>query len=182
MKLLKQEIKVEQDHALTFLEIQRILAGKVKHLAVNFFDIEKQKHKKRYKLSNLIHGRYNACAVLCAITITKSVQYHWGCLIKNKNKLYWYDSLGIPVKVLDKIMQDDGKLGILLKSHKVHENRHKHQRDSAHIKTCGLHLCQRLLNFRKTNEEYDRWCRSVVGMPLNLDSLATLMTYIGHLS
>lgn len=181
MKTLLEELKINEDEALNFDQIQTILAHRCTNLHVKYTDLETLKHK--YILTDLLPTTVNASLVLLTARLNSKVNRHWVTLLRHKNgKLSFYDPLAIGPHVLSSYMKDNGYFARFIKKIRADVNTEKHQRNADMIKTCGLHACSRLVAFSVqdlTNSQYHHWISSV---NMSADLAVAFLTYVGHLS
>lgn len=181
MKVLLQELKIIEDRALDFKEIQTILAGKCKNLHVKYTDLASLHNN--YNLSDILPTKVNAGLVLLTARLNSRVNRHWTVFLRHRNgKISFYDSLNLGVHTLSSYMNDGGFFADFVHRIRADVNTKKHQRNSEMLKTCGLHCCCRMVAFATqdlTNNQYDHWIASVNMSP---DLVVSILTYIGHLS
>ena len=166
---LAKELKHEESIALDFSEIKRILAGRVKNLKVGFVDLE-----SGFNDHDLL--KRSQVLVLMTANVSGNTQRHWGVLTHNKKGLFFYESLGMGVKVIRRIINTPSFADWLVK-HKAKVNTFKHQKDSHAVRTCSLHCICRVVKKDLSNKEYNHWLHSV---PLTPDMTVSLITYLGH--
>ena len=181
MKTLLQQIKLNEDEALDFQELQTILGNRCKNLRVKYTDL--QSLNNQYTISDVLPSHVNAGLLLLTARLNSRVNRHWVTLMRHQNgKISFHDPLRLGTHVLSSYMKDKGYFARFIAKNKCDVNSEKHQRNAEMIKTCGLHACTRLVAFSVqdlTNAEYHHWLTSV---SLSPDDLVTLITYIGHLS
>ena len=173
MSTLKADLKHDEMHPLDYNDIKRIVSGKVEGLRMKLVDLEET------RISDMKHffgHNNNVCAVLLTATIGNRKQRHWSVLIRHaKNKLSFWESLGLGKKLKHYI--DQPEFFDMLSTYHVEYSTVRFQRNNHDVRTCGLHLVARCLQYKKNNAQYARWLRSV-----NLDSdlVVSLLTHIGH--
>ena len=181
MKTLLELLKLNEDEALDFAEIQTILGNRCKNLHVKYTDLESLNNN--YTLRDLLPSHVNAALVLLTARLNSRVNRHWVTIMKHRNgKLSFYDPLRLGAHVLSSYMKDNGYFARFLRQNKIDINKEKHQRNADMIKTCGLHACSRLVAFSTqdlTNSQYHHWLSSI---NMNFDALVALITFIGHIS
>ena len=181
MKTLLELLKLNEDEALDFAEIQTILGNRCKNLHVKYTDLESLNNN--YTLRDLLPSHVNAALVLLTARLNSRVNRHWVTIMKHRNgKLSFYDPLRLGAHVLSSYMKDNGYFARFLRQNKIDINKEKHQRNADMIKTCGLHACSRLVAFSTqdlTNSQYHHWLSSI---NMNFDELVALITFIGHIS
>lgn len=182
MRTLLEELRIEENDALDFQQIQTIIGNRCKNLRVKYTDLESLHNN--YSLNDLLPSHVNAALVLLTARLNARVNRHWVTLMRHQDgKISFYDPLRLGPHVLSSYMKDKGYFArFIIKQIKADVNKSKHQRNADKIKTCGLHACSRLVAFSVqdlTNSQYDHWISSV---SLSPDELVALLTYIGHLS
>ena len=178
---LLEQLKIIEDRALDFSEIQTILAGKCKNLHVKYTDLSSLHNN--YSLADILPTKINAGLVLLTARLNSRVNRHWTVFLRHKNgKISFYDSLNLGVHTLSSYMNDGGYFSDFVHRIKADVNQKKHQRNSEMLKTCGLHCISRMVAFATqdlTNHQYDHWIASV---NMSADLAVSFLTYIGHLS
>ena len=180
MRTLREQIRLEENEALSFHDIQNILSNRCRNLHVKFTDLEA---KGNYSLADILPTGANAGLVLLTARLSTGVNRHWVTFLKHRNgKISFYDPLALGPHTLSSYMNDNGRFAKFVRNIKANVNTRKHQQDKTKIKTCGLHAVVRMVAHATqdlTNGEFDHWLTSI-NMPA--DELVTLLTYIGHLS
>jgi len=181
MRTLRELLRINEDEALDFHEIQTILGHRVRNLHVKFSDIESYKNK--YTLADVLPPHVNAGILLLSARINSKVNRHWVTLMRHQNgKISFYDPLRLGPHLLSSYMNDNNYFATFIRKIRADVNTQKHQRNASSIKTCGLHACSRLVAFGTqdlTNGEYHHWISS---MKMPADELVALLTFVGHLS
>ena len=181
MRTLLQQLKIVEDRALDFSEIQTILAGKCKNLHVKYTDLAALHNN--YALSDILPTKVNAGLCLLTARLNSRVNRHWTVFLRHKNgKISFYDSLALGPHTLSSYMNDGGYFADFITRIRADVNQKKHQRNADFIKSCGLHCIARMVAFATqdlTNGEYDHWIASV---NLSADLCVSFLTFIGHLS
>ena len=180
MRTLLELLTLQEDQALSFEQLQTILSGRVSGLRVKLSDIESLGD---YEMSDIIPKNYNASVCLLTATLDHTVRRHWVTILRHKNGSYsYYDPLGLDIHTISGYMRDNGYFASFVRKNRCDVNRHRHQKSTANIKTCGLHACVRLVAHGTqdlSNAQYHHWLSSVRMEP---DRLVTLICFVGHLS
>lgn len=111
-------------------------------------------------LSSLFDG-VNAVYILYEIInkdgkTDKSTVGHWVCLLKNGDKLCYYDPYGLSISQDLHITGEPDHFTRLFKGVKVGVNSVRHQKFRDELNTCGRHCVSRSLFWRLSNEDYDK--------------------------
>ncbi len=170
---LGREIQTDESTALDYNDISKLLSGRVSGMRMGFVDLE---NLHEYKLENFLPHHRNCCAILLTATFGNRIQRHWSCLIRNPKGLFFFESLGLGKTLLSRVL-GNSKFVSFLESINAQVNTHKLQRNSAKIRTCGLHLCIRLAKRKLTNREYSHWLQTISLKP---DETVALLSYLGH--
>ncbi len=179
MKTLQEELVIDETTPLNFNDLHTILAHRVSGLHVNFIDLEDYGNSA-YELRKFMPSGSNSCLLLLSASVDGRTQRHWTCMIRHADsKLSFYDSLAFGIDKISSMLHDNGKFAQFIRKIRAEPNRAKHQSSSRGITTCGLHCVTRLVQYKKKNNEYDHWLKSV---NMKFDELVALITYIGHLS
>ena len=181
MRTLLELLTLQEDEALSFEQLQTILSGRVSGLRVKLSDIENLNN--RYEMHDIIPKGYNAAVCLLSATLDHVVRRHWVTVLKHKNGSFsYYDPLALGIHTISGYMHDGGYFADFVQKNKCDVNKHRHQKSTANIKTCGLHACVRMIAHATqdlSNAQYHHWLTSVRMEP---DRLVTLICFVGHLS
>ena len=129
-----------------------------------------------YKLETFLPHHRNCCAVLLTATFGNKTQRHWSCLVRNEKGIFFFESLGLGKTMLTRVLGDSSFV-VFLNQIGAKVNTHRLQRNSAKIRTCGLHLSVRIAKRKLTNREYSHWLQSISLKP---DETVALLSYLGH--
>lgn len=177
MKTLLEELNIEQNTPLNFVQVSHIIRGRVPGLVMKFVEVANL--KKPYKLEQFLPHKCNAALCLLTATVSGREQNHWSALIRHEdNTLEWFDSMAFGFNHLG-VLLDDPDFIDFLRKHKARKNTKRLQKEARDVKTCSLHCIVRLAKRKLTNPQYERWIKS---MRMDTDRLVTLLTYIGHLT
>ena len=136
--------------------------------------------KHNPSLSDVFKGK-KAVAILLHIIQGKSRIGHWVCLIQktNKNKIQFFDSLGLGLYRLYKLTHEEPKLLRALEGHKWTNSTVQIQRFGNHFRECGAFVSIRLKLYKLTNSAFIRLMRSY--NKTQPDRTAVLMVLLHYL-
>lgn len=178
MKTLAHEIKLEENDALDWKQLSTLLKGRVSGLRCKYVDLEELRGE--YTLEKFMPSGINACVCLLTAHISGRTQRHWCCFIRHTDKsISFFDSMAFGFNTLSRLMKDNGKFAKFCRKIRANPNKKQIQKEASMVKTCGLHVCVRLVRHDLKSGEYDHW---LLGIRMDSDQLVALMTYIGHLS
>ena len=176
-KTLKESIRLDESHALSFPEIARILEGRFgKGKTIYFCDLETIKGD--YTRANII-GQHDCAAVLLSADLGGGIQRHWCALLKTKKGYSWFDSLAMPFTMLDHLLGDK-RLTRFLHKIRAEKSTRKLQAHSQKVRTCGCHVAVRLSLHSKTNSEYVKFITS--DRHRTVDETVVTLCFIGLLT
>ena len=170
--MLSQDLKHDESQPLDYIEIAKVLHGRVSGMKLGLVDLEKP---HRYEVKKFLPSHRNCCAILLSATIQGKIQRHWGVMIRNTNGIFFFESLGLGRKL--KHLLDDHKFYDFLVQNKIKINSHRLQKDSTKIATCGLYVCVRVAKHEMTNNEFAKWLHS---SPIDTDTTVTMLTIMGR--
>ena len=100
MKTLSQELKIDQNTPLNYVQVSHILRGRVPGLIMKFVEVETL--KRPYRLEQFLPNKCNAALCLLSATISGRTQNHWSALIRHDNgTLEWFDSMAFDLAQLE---------------------------------------------------------------------------------
>ncbi len=171
-------LKKYEDIALSDKNIFKILKGKFK--LVLYPDLI------NYDSIDDVLGPHEACVLLFE---AKKNYGHWCCLWKlNPNTVSFFNSYGgypddsleyIPLHFAETSNQDEPYLSILLDKspYELTYNEHAYQKKNEKIRTCGRHVCVRLICRNLTDEEYYDYVKYFTEKyDIDPDEFVTLLT------
>jgi len=176
MKNLQRELDIEQDTALSFKQISRILSGHAHGASFVFIDLETV--QAPYSIENMI-GKHDCSCILLTVQAGRKKSRHW-CTLVSPTKGHGYqffDSLALSVSRLNHLLNDNGKFTTFLKKIRATMQLKALQKSLMHVKTCGLFTAVRCSQFKKSNHEFTTWITSVNG--LTSDRVCVMLCYLG---
>lgn len=178
MSIDNKVLKQYEDIALTDKAIFDILNGK--------FQLVLYPQLIYYASIDEVLGPHGACVLLFE---AKENYGHWCCLWKlNKNTVSFFNSYGgypddslkyIPEHFAKISNQDVPYLSILLNKspYKLTYNEYDYQKHSPKIRTCGRHVCVRLICRKMTDDEYHDYIMYFTKKyNIDPDEMVTLLT------
>ena len=160
MVTLKKELSDLSRYALSYLEIEKCIKGKVPGLVISFQESTKAKWTKH------IFGKANVVIVLLELM----GQNHWVCFSKTG---FFYDSLAYSKAFYKKNFPDFYNFLIMMK---FEWNKWRHQPLLSSSATCGDHVLCRCIHFEmKSNNEFHKWMTS---LGIKTDKVASLICYL----
>ncbi len=176
IKTLQRELLIEQDTAMSFKQISRILSGHAHGASFVFVDLETV--QVAFTIDNMI-GKHDCACVLLTVQAGRKKSRHWCTLVApTKGHGYqFFDSLALSVSRLNHLLQDNGKFTRFLKKINATMQLKGLQKSLLRVKTCGLFTAVRCSQFKKTNAEFTRWITSVNG--LTSDKVVVFLCYMG---
>ena len=178
MKSLQRELLIEQDTAMSFKQISRILSGHAHGARFVFVDLETVPVQVPFTIDNMI-GKHDCSCILLTVQAGRKKSRHWCTLVApTKGHGYqFFDSLALSVSRLNHLLQDNGKFTTFLKKIRATMQLKALQKSLMRVKTCGLFTAVRCSQFKKTNQEFTRWITSVNG--LTSDRVCVMLCYMG---
>ena len=116
----------------------------------------------RPSLRDVFRGR-EAVAILLHIVQGKTKIGHWVCLLKahpQRNRICFFDSLGLGLYKLYNITHEEPKLLHALKGHKWENSSVQLQRFGSHFRECGAFVSIRCKFWKLTNSAFVRLIKS----------------------
>ena len=165
------DLKLIESTPITFAQIQSIVNPKIRNQLVMR---ELDRLPKNCNTSDIFGGK-NLCALYCArYSQGKQIAAHWVCLIKQKSRFVFFDSLGHTPLSLVHLLNSPKETGFLrwCKSNHVSANTTKLQ--NKFDQDCGDHVAVRLTKHNLSTKQYIKWIRS---FHLNTDHLVSLMVF-----
>ena len=165
------DLKLIENTPITFAQIQSIVAPSVrKELVMRELD----KLPKNCQTKDIFGGK-RFCALYCARWQNgKQTAAHWCCLIKQKSRFVFFDSLGHTPLALTHLLNSPKKSGFLTWTKKNHVSSSTTKLQNKYDQDCGDHIAVRLTKSDLSSKQYVKWIKS---FHLNTDHLVSLMVF-----